>query len=48
MEADRIEREIVVEAPQDRVWTLLTTAEHLEQWWAFDGARIDLRPAVSS
>ena len=44
MSEDRIERDIVVEAPVERVWTLLTTSEHIQSWFAFDGAEIDLRP----
>jgi len=41
---DRIEREIVIQAPIERVWAVLTEAEHVRQWFAFDGADVDLRP----
>jgi uncharacterized protein YndB with AHSA1/START domain len=40
---DRIEREVVIEAPQERVWELLTEAEHLGTWFGDAGAEIDLR-----
>jgi uncharacterized protein YndB with AHSA1/START domain len=39
-----IEQEIVVEAPVERVWTIITEAEHIKAWFAYDGATIDLRP----
>jgi uncharacterized protein YndB with AHSA1/START domain len=42
--ADSIEREIVIDAPVDRVWHLLTEAEHLGRWFGDAGAEIDLRP----
>ena len=41
---DRIERETVIDAPVDRVWSLLTEAEHLGRWFGDAGAEIDLRP----
>lgn len=41
---DRIEREIVVEAPVERVWALLTEAEHLGRWFGDAGAEVDLQP----
>jgi uncharacterized protein YndB with AHSA1/START domain len=41
---DRIEREILIEAPVERVWDLLTEAEHLGRWFGDAGAEIDLRP----
>jgi uncharacterized protein YndB with AHSA1/START domain len=44
MFADRIEREIVIEAPVERVWTTLTSAEHIGKWFADSGAEIDLKP----
>jgi len=44
---DRIEREIVIAAPVDRVWEVLTRAEHLGSWFADAGAEIDLRPGGS-
>jgi uncharacterized protein YndB with AHSA1/START domain len=41
---DSIERETVVAAPVDRVWALLTEAEHIGTWFGDAGAEIDLRP----
>jgi uncharacterized protein YndB with AHSA1/START domain len=43
MPADRIEREIQIDAPIDVVWTVLTEAEHIASWFA-DSAELDLRP----
>ena len=40
---DRIERDVLIEAPVERVWTLITEAEHLGSWFADDGADVDLR-----
>ena len=44
MVTDTIEREIVIEAPAERVWALLTEAEHVGRWFGDVGAEIDLRP----
>jgi uncharacterized protein YndB with AHSA1/START domain len=44
MTPDRIEREITIQAPVERVWSVLTEAEHLAGWFADAGAEIDLRP----
>ena len=44
MVPDRIERETVISAPVERVWELITDAEHLGRWFADAGAEIDLRP----
>jgi uncharacterized protein YndB with AHSA1/START domain len=44
---DHIEREIVINAPVERVWTTLTSAEHLGKWFADNGAEIDLKPGGS-
>ena len=44
MTTDRIERETTIEAPVERVWELLTEAEHLGAWFGDAGAEIDLRP----
>lgn len=44
MVIDLIEREVHVPAPIDRVWRVLTTAEHIRSWYAFGGAEVDLRP----
>jgi uncharacterized protein YndB with AHSA1/START domain len=41
---DRIEREAVIDAPIERVWALLTEAEHFGRWSTDAGAEIDLRP----
>ncbi|MFI0451166.1 SRPBCC domain-containing protein [Actinomadura sp. 6N118] len=43
MVSDRIERERVLRHPIERVWTALTTAEGLSQWFGSE-AEIDLRP----
>ena len=44
MAEDRIEREVMIDAPVSRVWRLLTEAEHLGAWFGDAGADIDLRP----
>lgn len=44
MNANTIEREVAIEAPVERVWTLITQAEHLGTWFGDAGAEIDLRP----
>jgi uncharacterized protein YndB with AHSA1/START domain len=44
MTPDSIEREILIAAPPDRVWTLLTEAEHIGTWFGDAGAEVDLRP----
>jgi uncharacterized protein YndB with AHSA1/START domain len=41
---DRIERAIFIDATVEHVWDLITQAEHVRVWFAFDGADIDLRP----
>lgn len=43
-QTDRIERDVLVAAPVERVWELITSAEHLGRWFGDAGARIDLRP----
>jgi uncharacterized protein YndB with AHSA1/START domain len=43
-QTDRIERDVVIAAPLERVWELITTAQHLGRWFADAGAEIDLRP----
>jgi uncharacterized protein YndB with AHSA1/START domain len=43
-QTDRIERDVLIAAPVERVWKLITTAEHLGRWFADAGAEIDLRP----
>jgi uncharacterized protein YndB with AHSA1/START domain len=44
MTPDQIERETLIAAPVERVWTVLTEAEHIGSWFADAGAEIDLRP----
>ncbi len=44
MVPDRIERETVIAAPVERVWALLTEAEHLGRWLGDAGAEVDLQP----
>lgn len=43
MDQDRIEREAVIAAPPERVWEIITQAEHVGTWFG-DSAEIDLRP----
>jgi uncharacterized protein YndB with AHSA1/START domain len=43
MVPDRIEQEILIEAPIDVVWAVLTEPEHVAGWFS-DEAKIDLRP----
>jgi uncharacterized protein YndB with AHSA1/START domain len=43
MSTDRIEREIQIQAPRQRVWQVLTEAEHIARWFG-DSAEVDLRP----
>jgi uncharacterized protein YndB with AHSA1/START domain len=43
-ETDRIERHVLIAAPVERVWELITSAEHIGSWFADAGAEIDLRP----
>ncbi len=40
---DSIAREIVIDAPPERVWAIVTEARHLAGWFS-DEAEIDLRP----
>jgi uncharacterized protein YndB with AHSA1/START domain len=44
MVPDRIERETLIDAPLERVWELITQAEHLGRWFGDAGAEIELRP----
>ena len=44
MVPDSIERETVIDAPVERVWRLITEAEHIGRWFADAGAEIDPRP----
>jgi len=43
MSADRIEREIEIDAPIDVVWTVITEPEHITGWFT-DSAELDVRP----
>ena len=43
MTEDRIERDVLIDAPVKRVWALITEAEHLGTWFGDAGADIDLR-----
>jgi uncharacterized protein YndB with AHSA1/START domain len=45
MTTDRIEREITIAAPVERVWAVLTQPEHVGVWFGTGApAQIDLRP----
>jgi uncharacterized protein YndB with AHSA1/START domain len=41
---DRIETDVLIAAPIDHVWDLVTSAEHVGRWFGDAGAEIDLRP----
>jgi uncharacterized protein YndB with AHSA1/START domain len=41
---ERIEREVLIAAPVERVWAVVTEAEHIGAWFGDAGAEIDLRP----
>lgn len=43
MVPEHIEREILIDAPVDTVWAVVTEAEHVGAWFG-DSAEIDLRP----
>jgi uncharacterized protein YndB with AHSA1/START domain len=40
---DRISREVVIDAPPDAVWAIVTEPRHVARWFS-DEAEIDLRP----
>jgi uncharacterized protein YndB with AHSA1/START domain len=44
MVPEQIEREVMVAAPIERVWEVVTQAEHVGSWFGDAGAEIDLRP----
>ena len=44
MTQDSIERETMIEAPVERVWSVITEAEHLGRWFGDAGAVVELRP----
>lgn len=46
MDADRIEQEIVIAAPVERVWAVLTEPDHIGQWFGGRPADFDLRPGA--
>jgi uncharacterized protein YndB with AHSA1/START domain len=43
MRVDEIRQELVVDAPIERVWEALTSADEIAQWFG-DSAEVDLRP----
>jgi uncharacterized protein YndB with AHSA1/START domain len=43
MTTDRVERDVLIEAPIDLVWEVVTEPEHLTRWFC-DEVRIDLQP----
>lgn len=43
MVPDRIERQILIDAPVDVVWAVVTEPEHIAGWFS-DSVEIDLRP----
>lgn len=43
-QTDQIERDVLIKAPVERVWELITSAEHLGTWFGDAGAEVDLRP----
>lgn len=43
MTADRIEREIIINASQQRVWEVLTDPDHISKWFG-DSTQVDMRP----
>ena len=43
MAGDRIEREVLIEAPVDVVWEVISQPEHIVRWFS-DEAELDLRP----
>jgi uncharacterized protein YndB with AHSA1/START domain len=44
MVPDTIERETTIGAPVERIWALITEAEHIGRWFGDAGAEIDRRP----
>jgi uncharacterized protein YndB with AHSA1/START domain len=44
MVPEQIEREVVIAAPIERVWDVITQPEHVGSWFGDAGAEIDLRP----
>ena len=44
MVPEQIEREVVVDAPVERVWAVITEPGHIGAWFGDGGVEIDLRP----
>ena len=44
MTTDRIAREVVVAAPAERLWEVLTRPEHIGRWFEGMTVQLDLRP----
>ena len=44
MTPDLIERETTIDAPVERIWSLITEPDHVGRWFGDAGAEIDLRP----
>jgi uncharacterized protein YndB with AHSA1/START domain len=44
MVPEQIEREVMIAAPIERVWAVVTQPEHVGSWFGDAGAEIDLRP----
>ncbi len=44
MVPEQIEREVMIAAPIERVWAVITQPEHVGAWFGDAGAEIDLRP----
>ena len=44
MVPEQIEREVMIAAPIERVWAVITQPEHVGTWFGDAGAEIDLRP----
>jgi uncharacterized protein YndB with AHSA1/START domain len=40
----QITEEVVVAGSPDKVWKLITDPQHFQKWYAFGGAKIDLKP----
>jgi uncharacterized protein YndB with AHSA1/START domain len=43
MVADSIEREVLIDAPPEVVWSIVTKPEHIAGWFS-ESAQVDLRP----
>ena len=47
MVPERIEREILIDAPLEVVWAVVTESEHVAGWFS-DSAEVDLRPGAEA